>query len=117
MTDVERIYEFLKLHPKADNSDLMQALDWDSHKVRQYKYRLKKKGYIATDHEDGQEVAVILKELDASATKMNEALSFKQQTYREMAEAYLERINDAGTSIGQMIELGRELRLILKELN
>ena len=33
-----------------------------------------------------------------------------------MAEAYIDRMMSDGTTVSQMIELGRELRLILKEI-
>lgn len=64
MTDIQQMYELYRMRPEATNQYVMDAFGWDDHKVRTYKYRLKKKGYIAIDHEDGKEVVVCLREPD-----------------------------------------------------
>lgn len=116
MTDIQQMYEFYRARPEATSQDICDAFSWDSDKVRTYKYRLKKKGYIAVDHEDGKEVVVCLREPDERVIQENETIRFKQEAYRSMAEAYLDRMMSEGTTVSQMIELGRELRLILKEI-
>lgn len=116
MTDIQQMYEFYRARPEATSQDICNAFGWDEQKVRTYKYRLKKKGYIAIDHEDGKEIIVCLREPDDRANQENEVVKYKQEAYRNMADAYLERMMAEGTTVSQMIELGRELRLILKEI-
>lgn len=116
MTDIQQMYEFYRARPEATSQDVCNAFGWDEQKVRTYKYRLKKKGYIAIDHEDGKEIIVCLREPDERASQENEVVKYKQEAYRNMADAYLERMMAEGTTVSQMIELGRELRLILKEI-
>ena len=116
MTDIQQMYMFYRENSTASTQDVCNAFGWDEQKVRTYKYRLKKKGYIAVDHEDGKEIIVCLKEPDERASQENRTIQYKQEAYRNMADAYLERMMAEGTTVSQMIELGRELRLILKEI-
>lgn len=116
MTDIQKLYQHYYLNNTATNQDVCNAFGWDEQKVRTYKYRLKKKGYIAIDHEDGKEIIVCLREPDDRANQENRTIQYKQEAYRNMADAYLERMMAEGTTVSQMIELGRELRLILKEI-
>lgn len=116
MTDIQQMYEFYRDHPQATSQDICDAFNWDSDKVRTYKYRLKKKKYIGILREDGRDVVICLKEPDERINQESETIQFKQEAYRNMADAYLDRMMSEGTTVSQMIELGRELRLILKEI-
>lgn len=111
MTNCEKLYAYYKEHPQAASDEVEQALGWSNVDVKRYKHRLKRRGFIDVS---GGEVMLLrpYRPEDSSA----EVLTFKQDTYRQVAELCLTRIEDATTTVPQMIELMRELRLILKEI-
>ena len=96
MTNCEKLYNFFIEHPKASVDEVMEALDWKERtKVSKYKHRLKQRGFIDVDPVDGVQLL---------------------RPYRQAADACLDRIHDPETTIAQMIELIRELRMILKAI-
>ncbi|MFC2499833.1 MAG: hypothetical protein ACFNUC_03690 [Selenomonas noxia] len=91
MTHCEKLYNFFIEHPKASADEVMEALNWERRQVSRYKHRLKRRGF-------------------------NPIHDYKQDAYRQAADACLDRIHDPETTIPQMIELIRELRMILKAI-
>lgn len=111
MTNCEKLYTYYNEHPQATNDEVMRDLEWSSTDVRRYKHRLKRRGFLDADV-GGVTLLKPYKPEESSA----EVLTFKQEAYRQVAEMCLARIEEPTTTVPQMIELMRELRLILKEI-
>jgi len=116
-SNCQKLYEYYLKNPTADNAQIMTDLNWSRAAVSRYRYRLKKYGYI--DYElspAGKVCAVEILREYSPEDEPEETVGFKQNTYRQIAAACLERINDPATTISQTIELIRELRMVLKEV-
>lgn len=111
MTNCEKLYRYYCEHPAASAAEVMDALQWDADNVRRYKFRLKQRGFIAVD-DNG---ILILKPF-SSGDDPEKLFDFKQQTYREIIDNLKERMALPGTTTPQAIEIGREIRIILKEI-
>jgi hypothetical protein len=111
MSNSEILYNFLKEHPAASNPEIAEGLNWDSTNVRRYKYRLKKRGFIVFDNEG----VIILKPFNQEVEN-NEIAGLKQDAYKELFDACVDRMHGENTSTPQFIELVREVRMILKEM-
>lgn len=111
MSNSEILYNFLKEHPAASNPEIVEGLNWDSTNVRRYKYRLKKRGFIVFDNEG----VIILKPFNPEVEN-NETAGLKQDAYKELFDACVDRMHGENTSTPQFIELVREVRMILKEM-
>lgn len=112
MTNCEKLYNFFIEHPKASADDVMEALDWERRQVSRYKHRLKRRGFIDVDPVDGVQLLRPYREEDDNSPIHD----YKQDAYRQAADACLDRIHDPETTISQLIELIRELRMILKAI-
>ena len=112
MTHCEKLYNYFNEHPKATADEVMTALDWERRQVSRYKHRLKRRGFIDVDPVDGVQLLRPYREEDDN----NPIHEYKQDAYRQAADACLDRIHDPETTIPQMIELIRELRMILKAI-
>ena len=99
MTNCEKLYTYYAEHPKATTDEVMTALDWERRQVTRYKHRLKTRGFVDVDPVDSDPIH-----------------EYKQDAYRQAADACLDRMHAPETTIPQMIELIRELRMILKEI-
>ena len=112
MTHCEKLYNFFIEHPKASADEVMGSLGWERRQVSRYKHRLKRGGFIDVDPRDGVQVLRPYREEDDTSPIHD----YKQDAYRQAADACLDRIHDPETTIAQMIELIRELRMILKAI-
>lgn len=112
MTHCEKLYNFFIEHPKASTDEVMESLGWERRQVSRYKHRLKRGGFIDVDPRDGVQVLRPYREEDDTSPIHD----YKQDAYRQAADACLDRIHDPETTIPQMIELIRELRMILKAI-
>ena len=113
MTNCEKLYNFFIEHPKASVDEVMEALDWKERtKVSKYKHRLKQRGFIDVNPIDGvRPLRPYRKEDDEDPIH-----DYKQDAYLQAADACLDRIHNPETTIPQLIELIRELRMILKAI-
>ena len=112
MTNCEKLYTYYAEHPKATTDEVMTALDWERRQVTRYKHRLKARGFIDVDPVDGvRALRPYRKDEDSDPI-----YEYKQDAYRQAADACLDRMHAPETTIPQMIELIRELRMILKEI-
>jgi len=111
MSNNEILFNFLVEHPTASNPEIAKGLKWSSMQVRKYKYQLKKRGFIVFDNEG----AIILKAFNPEPEN-NETVGLKQEAYKELFDACVDRMHRENTSTAQFIELVRELRMILKEM-
>lgn len=109
MKNCERLYNLFCEFPKISNPEVMEKLKWTSHQVRKYKYLLKKRGFIGVD---GDEI-IVLKEY--SGTEL-ESDNFKQEAYKQLYDACINKMEDANLSISQFIQLEQEARLILNKI-
>ena len=96
MTHCEKLYNFFIEHPKATADEVMESLGWERRQ----------------DPCDGVQVLRAYREEDDN----NPIHDYKQDAYRQAADACLDRIHDPETTIPQLIELIRELRMILKAI-
>ena len=108
MTNCEKLYQYYADHPQATTDDIMQALQWDRRDVSRYKFRLKRRGFIGVDQQDG---VVILRQFNPDDNS-----DYKQRVYREVIDTLKERMDLPETTTPQCIDLGREIRIILKEI-
>jgi len=112
MTNCEKLYRFYTEHPKSSTDETAQAMEWDKREVSRYKFRLKRRGFIGVDERDGVVILRPFRPEDDGA----EAFSYKQQVYRDVIETLQERMNLPETTTTQCIDIGREIRIILKEI-
>jgi hypothetical protein len=115
MTHCEQLYYFYKEYPEADAATVMKGLDWENQEVRRYKFRLKKRGFIAIDKQDGKESIVLLKPYNPEQEEP-ETFAYKQEVYRQLVETLQDRMADQATTTTQTIEISREIRIIMKEI-
>ena len=112
MTNCEKLYNYFIEHPKASADEVMEALNWERKQVSKYKHRLKERGFIDVDAIEGVKIPRPYRKED----KNNPIHDYKQNAYMEAADACLDRIHDPETTIAQLIELIRELRMVLKAI-
>lgn len=112
MTYCEKLYNFFIENPKASTDEVMEKLDWERRQVTRYKHRLKERGFIDVDAIEGVKILRPYRKED----KNNPIHDYKQDAYMEAADACLDRIHDPETTIAQLIELIRELRMVLKAI-
>lgn len=112
MTYCEKLYNFFIEYPKASTDEVMEKLDWERRQVTRYKHRLKERGFIDVDAIEGVKILRPYRKED----KNNPIHDYKQDAYMEAADACLDRIHDPETTIAQLIELIRELRMVLKAI-
>ena len=112
MTHCEKLYNFFIEHPKASADEVMESLGWERRQVSRYKHRLKARGFIDVDAIEGVKILRPYRKED----KNNPIHDYKQDAYMEAADACLDRIHDPETTIPQLIELIRELRMVLKAI-
>lgn len=111
MNCMRELYSAIKENPQAGNQDLMQALDWDSGKVRKYKWKLKRKGYI-TESKDGFSCDAPFE--DDSQAENN--FSFKRESYEHLLDICMDRLEGRDLSDNQFALLVQEIRQILSQL-
>ncbi|MBO6179415.1 MAG: hypothetical protein J6O04_09590 [Selenomonadaceae bacterium] len=112
------LYEFLKQNPTASLEEIAETLGWTKRQVSKYRCNLKKYGYIDYDFKPNSNEISAMEFLKPFSPKdePEETFTYKQDIYRQIVEACLDKINNPETTVGQTIELMRELRLILKEM-
>lgn len=111
MTNCEKLYSLYKEKPNLSNSETMNQLNWSSVEVRKYKHRLKKRGFIEVDEDDG---VILLKPYGIDAESESE--SFKQEAYKQLYDICIDRAENKDISTPQLIQLIQEIRLILNQI-
>ena len=109
---MEELFRYYASNPMASNAEAAAALGIDETKLRVYKFRLKKRGYIAVTDEHG---VIILKEYGKKEAEKDEIFDFKQDTYRQLIDKLMACM-DKSLSVSQTTEISREIRTILKEV-
>ena len=109
---MEEVFRYYASNPMAGNAEAAAALGIDETKLRVYKSRLKKRGYIAVTDEHG---VIILKKYGTKEAEKDEIFDFKQDTYRQLIDKLMACM-DKSLSVSQTTEISREIRTILKEV-
>ena len=101
----------------ASNEEAATALGWTKRLVTKNRWKLKKYGFINYDiKSNGQAVCIEILKGYTPDDESDETNDYKQDIYRQIADACLARINEPSTTAHQTIELMRELRMVLKEM-
>lgn len=118
MSKNHELYDYLLQNPTARIEEIAETLGWTKRQVSKHRCLLKKYGYIDYDFKPNTNEISVMEFLKPFSPKDEpaETFAYKQDIYRQIAEACLEKINNPETTVGQIIELMRELRLILKEM-
>jgi len=109
---MEELLKYYASNPAASNAEAAEALGIDETKLRVYKSRLKKRGYIAVTDAHG---VIVLKEYGKKEAEQDEIFDFKQDTYRQLIDRLMACM-DKSLSVSQTTEISREIRTILKEV-
>lgn len=113
ITELERLYDYLKDCPKATNVEISDALGISYGAAKAYVHRLKDKGLIEVGYEGTSRVCRIAKEYPVS--NIRKPKTYKQEVYVEMVEGYREDFRECVT-FEERLKVGREIRIILADM-
>ena len=113
ITELERLYDYLKEYPKATNTEISDALGISYGAAKNYVYRLKGKGLIEIGYEGTTRVCTIAKEYPVSSAR--KPRTYKQEVYVELVEGYREDFRECA-SFEERLKVGREIRIILADM-
>ena len=113
ITELERLYDYLKEYPKATYVEISDALGISYGAARNYVHRLKDKGLIKVGYEGTARVYSITKEYPVS--KARKPKTYKQEVYVELVEGYREDFRECA-SFEERLKVGREIRIILADM-
>lgn len=118
MTRNQELYEYLQSNPKATLDSIAKALGWTKRQVSKRRCLLKNYGYIDYDFKPNSNEIAVMEFLKPylPSEEPAEAFCYKQDIYRQIVEACMEKIARPETTVAQTIELVRELRMVLKEM-
>lgn len=105
MSDINKVHEFIRDHPTANNTQIAKETGIPERSVKVYIHRLRKRGQITIDGA-GDNRRVITH---------SDPGSFKKDVYYMMVETYLEDFKEAEL-FRERVEIGKMIARLMENL-